>query len=52
MKLIDIIERYTPIPWHEGEKIPWHDPDFSRRMLPDSITTFALLLPEFTKMAL
>lgn len=34
MNLMDIIER-TPVPepWSEGEKIPWNDPEFSKRML-------------------
>lgn len=34
MKLIDIFKR-TPVPepWSEGEKIPWNDPEFSKRML-------------------
>lgn len=34
MKLTDIPNRNpTPTPWLEGEKIPWDDLDFSRRML-------------------
>ena len=34
MKLLDVVRRQTvPEPWAEGEKIPWDDPDFSRRML-------------------
>ena len=34
MNLIDIIHRQAvPIPWSEGEKIPWNDPGFSQRML-------------------
>jgi SAM-dependent methyltransferase len=34
MKLIDIVNREpVPEPWSEGEKIPWNEPDFSRRML-------------------
>jgi SAM-dependent methyltransferase len=34
MNLIDIIHRQAvPVPWSEGEKIPWHDPSFSQRML-------------------
>jgi len=34
MKLSDLLHR-TPIPtaWSEGEKIPWHEPSFSQRML-------------------
>jgi SAM-dependent methyltransferase len=34
MNLIDVIHRQAvPVPWSEGEKIPWNDPDFSQRML-------------------
>ena len=34
MNLLDIVHRQsTPKPWAEGEKIPWDEPDFSRRML-------------------
>ena len=34
MDLMDIVLRQSvPRPWAEGEKIPWNDPDFSRRML-------------------
>ncbi len=34
MNLLDIVHRKSiPAPWTEGEKIPWDDPDFSRRML-------------------
>jgi SAM-dependent methyltransferase len=34
MKLADIPKRkIPPVPWELGEKIPWHDPEFSRRML-------------------
>lgn len=39
MKLIDIFHRDTePKPWTEGEKIPWNDPDFSRRMLKEHLS--------------
>jgi SAM-dependent methyltransferase len=32
--LIDVIRRQAvPVPWSEGEKIPWNDPGFSQRML-------------------
>ncbi len=32
--LMDVIRRQAvPQPWAEGEKIPWNDPEFSRRML-------------------
>jgi SAM-dependent methyltransferase len=34
MNLIDIIHRQgNPVPYTEGEKIPWNDPGFSQRML-------------------
>ena len=34
MALSDIVNRQAVAePWVEGEKIPWHDPEFSRRML-------------------
>jgi SAM-dependent methyltransferase len=34
MNLIDVVNR-TPVPepWGEGEKIPWNEPGFSKRML-------------------
>ena len=39
MKLIDIVHRQAkPEPWAEGEKIPWHDPDFSQRMLEEHLS--------------
>ena len=39
MKLLDIIQRdMVPQPWVEGEKIPWNDPDFSRRMLKEHLS--------------
>src|SRR5512137_2213612 len=39
MNLHDVILR-TPLPkpWAEGDKIPWHDPDFSRRMLREHLS--------------
>lgn len=39
MDLLEIVDR-TPIPepWAEGEKIPWDDPAFSRRMLAEHLT--------------
>lgn len=34
MNLIDIVKRTkNPEPWSEGEKIPWNEPEFSKRML-------------------
>lgn len=39
MKLMDVIGR-RPVaePWVEGEKIPWDDPEFSRRMLAEHLS--------------
>lgn len=37
--LLGIVRRHpAPEPWSEGEKIPWHDPDFSRRMLREHLS--------------
>jgi SAM-dependent methyltransferase len=34
MRLPDIINRQSPpIPWNEGDNIPWNNPEFSKRML-------------------
>jgi SAM-dependent methyltransferase len=39
MNLSDVIQRTpTPAPWAEGDKIPWNDPDFSRRMLREHLS--------------
>jgi len=39
MDLLHIIRRnQNPAPWSEDEKIPWHDPDFSHRMLDEHLT--------------
>ena len=39
MKLNDLFQRDPdPKPWEEGEKIPWNDPDFSRRMLKEHLS--------------
>jgi cyclopropane fatty-acyl-phospholipid synthase-like methyltransferase len=39
MDLQNIIRRtQNPTPWSEDEKIPWHDPDFSHRMLDEHLT--------------
>ncbi len=39
MPLIDIITRDPqPRPWAEGEKIPWNEPGFSRRMLREHLS--------------
>ena len=39
MTLLEIVTR-TPVhePWAEGEKIPWNDPGFSRRMLAEHLS--------------
>ncbi len=38
-KLLDIVHRQgDPKPWAEGEKIPWNDPDFGRRMLNEHLS--------------
>lgn len=39
MNFLDIIQRQPePTPWSEGEKIPWNDPEFSRRMLAEHLS--------------
>jgi len=39
MNLLDLIQRdQNLLPWAEGEKIPWNDPDFSKRMLKEHLT--------------
>ncbi|HSD84281.1 MAG TPA: class I SAM-dependent methyltransferase, partial [Anaerolineae bacterium] len=39
MNLFDILQRTSPPePWAEGDKIPWNDPDFSRRMLREHLS--------------
>ncbi len=39
MNLKDIIIRDpSPAPWAEGEKIPWNEPEFSRRMLREHLS--------------
>jgi SAM-dependent methyltransferase len=39
MHLIDIIQRSkTPIPWAEGDNIPWNEPAFSNRMLKEHLS--------------
>ncbi len=39
MNLIDIIHRpANPVPYSEGEKIPWNDPVFSARMLREHLS--------------
>jgi len=39
MEWMDIVRRQSfPEPWAEGEKIPWNDPEFSRRMLREHLS--------------
>jgi SAM-dependent methyltransferase len=39
MKLIDLLNLPAlPLPWEEGEKIPWNEPGFSKRMLKEHLT--------------
>jgi SAM-dependent methyltransferase len=39
MNLLNLTHRASPPePWAEGDKIPWHDPDFSRRMLREHLS--------------
>ena len=39
MNLLDVIRRtMPPAPWAEGEKIPWHEPAFSQRMLKEHLS--------------
>ena len=39
MKLLDLVQRTSPpLPWTEGEKIPWNEPGFSARMLQEHLT--------------
>jgi len=39
MNLIDLINRAeNPQPWTEGEKIPWNEPGFSKRMLEEHLS--------------
>jgi len=39
MRLLDVIQRQVPpLPWAEGEKIPWNEPGFSQRMLREHLS--------------
>lgn len=39
MQLLDIVQRSpAPVPWAEGDNIPWHEPAFSARMLHEHLT--------------
>ena len=33
-----LTRRVPPVPWEEGEKIPWNEPGFSRRMLREHLS--------------
>ena len=38
MKLSDLVNRpVIPIPWDEGDNLPWDNPDFSKRMLKEHL---------------
>ena len=36
--LTEIVSRSALVPWREGEKIPWHEPDFSARILREHLS--------------
>jgi SAM-dependent methyltransferase len=39
MNLLEVVHRNrNPIPWSEGDNIPWHDPGFSERMLQEHLS--------------
>jgi SAM-dependent methyltransferase len=39
MNLLELVRRRVVLePWTEGEKIPWHEPAFSRRMLEEHLS--------------
>ncbi len=38
MHLQELLERGPPAPWSHGGKIPWHEPDFSARMLQEHLS--------------
>jgi len=39
VNLAEIVQRTNPpLPWQEGDNIPWSEPDFSRRMLAEHLT--------------
>jgi SAM-dependent methyltransferase len=39
MNLLDVIHRaQPPVPWAEGDKIPWNEPGFSSRMLREHLS--------------
>ena len=39
MQLVDLIQRAPPpVPWAEGDNIPWYEPGFSNRMLAEHLS--------------
>lgn len=36
--LLDLVRRPAAAPWQEGEKIPWHEPNFSERVLKEHLS--------------
>jgi SAM-dependent methyltransferase len=38
MEFMDIVDRKLPESWEEANKLPWDDPDFSRRMLREHLS--------------
>ena len=38
MELLDLARRAPPAPWVDGDNIPWHEPDFSERMLREHLS--------------
>lgn len=39
MNIEEMINRHIPpLPWDEGEKIPWHEAEFSQRMLKEHLS--------------
>ena len=39
MDLRDVVLRVQPpVPWSEGDNIPWNEPDFSERMLAEHLS--------------
>ncbi|MBD3367150.1 MAG: methyltransferase domain-containing protein [Candidatus Eisenbacteria bacterium] len=38
VELRELLDRNRPEPWSHGGKIPWHEPGFSARMLPEHLS--------------
>jgi len=39
MKIVDLVSRpVPPVPWDEGDNIPWNNPEFSERMLKEHLS--------------